>query len=441
MPTSAATAASSTVRPAATARFDQPGVSTARLRLEWHVSSRARRLVAVTVAALVAAVLTGEPGLIALAAVPLLLLAEGRGPRPREVEVTVRLSAVRVYEGEQLAADVTVAGQDDLPIEVVLHLHPGGSRVAGADRAATPDARLLFELPRWGRGRPGFVEIVLHDRAHVLRCRHFVSLPEVSCYPLPTAHRQARAMGRLANRAGDHPARTTGEGSEFSGVREFVPGERQRSINWPATTRRGRLQVNTFAPERSQDVVLVVDATSDLGDIGSSTLDHSLRGALGVARTYLDARDRVGLVMFGAGLVWLTPGLGERQFWRLLEAVLSGRAGWSSGNELRRVPRPALPPGAAVIVFSPLLSPRLLEAVRDLRERGFPVVVVDMLEGTFRRPRNHLDRVVEQLWRMERQALRFSLRELGIAVVAWDGAPPLVLPAFPRSRRPAGVGR
>jgi uncharacterized protein (DUF58 family) len=44
-------------------------------------------------------------------------------------------------------------------------------------------------------------------------------------------------------------------------VREYVPGDRQRSINWPASTRRGRLQVNTFAAERSQDVVLLVDAT------------------------------------------------------------------------------------------------------------------------------------------------------------------------------------
>jgi uncharacterized protein (DUF58 family) len=415
-------------------------VSTARPRLEWRVPLHARRLVAVTITALAAAVITGEPGLVALAAVPLLLLAEGRRAKPKEIEITVRLSAVRVYEGEQLAADVTVEGHRDFPVEIILHLHPGGRPVDGADRAAGATARLRFELQLWGRSRPGFVEVVLHDRAHVFVARQFVTLPEVSCYPMPTAHRQAKAIGRLAHRAGDHPARTTGEGAEFSGVREYVPGDRQRSINWPATTRRGRLQVNTFAPERSQDVVLVVDATSDIGELGSSTLDRSLRGALGIARTYLDARDRVGLVMFGAGLVWLTPGLGERQFWRILESVLDGRAGWSSGNELRRVPRPALPPGAAVVVFSPLLSPRVLEALRDLRERGFPVIVVDPLDAAMDRARTKADRVVQQLWRMERQSLQFSLRELGITVVAWDGEPPLVLPVSPRSRRPGRVG-
>jgi len=94
-------------------------------------------------------------------------------------------------------------------------------------------------------------------------------------------------LRRLPNRLGEHPARTSGEGIEFFGVREYVPGDRQRSINWAASTRRGRLQVNTFAAERSQDVVLLVDPTSDVGQPGSSALDLALRGAGAAARAYL----------------------------------------------------------------------------------------------------------------------------------------------------------
>ena len=75
-------------------------------------------------------------------------------------------------------------------------------------------------------------------------------------------------LSRLPNRLGEHAARVPGEGTEFAGVREYVPGDRQRAINWPASTRLGRLQVNTFAAERSQDIVLVVDATSDVGPPG-----------------------------------------------------------------------------------------------------------------------------------------------------------------------------
>jgi uncharacterized protein (DUF58 family) len=98
-------------------------------------------------------------------------------------------------------------------------------------------------------------------------------------------------LSRLPNRLGEHAARTFGEGIEFAGVREYVPGDRQRSINWPASTRRGRLQVNTFAAERSQDVVLLVDGTSDVGEPGSSALDLALR-VLAVG---------AGLLALGAG--------------------------------------------------------------------------------------------------------------------------------------------
>jgi hypothetical protein len=46
-----------------------------------------------------------------------------------------------------------------------------------------------------------------------------------------------------------------------------------------------------------------------------------------------------------------------------------------------------------------------------------------------------------RIWRMEQQAIRFSLRELGIAVVPWDGVAPLDLPLAPYTRRPLVVHR
>jgi uncharacterized protein (DUF58 family) len=194
------------------------------------------------------------------------------------------------------------------------------------------------------------------------------------------------------------------------------------------------LQVNTFAAERSQDVVILVDATSELGKPGSTTLDHAVRGALGVARTYLGAHDRVGIIFFGEQLTWLPPGLGQRQFFRVMGVALAGRAGWSSGLEISRLPRVALPPGAAVVAFSPLLDVRFVETLRDLRQRNFAVAVVDVLNVEPRRARNGVDRLAERIWRLERQALKFSLGELEIAVVHWDGQEVLSLPAQRQAR-------
>jgi uncharacterized protein (DUF58 family) len=417
-----------------------------RLELDWTVSRHARRLFDLALAGLALAVVTRRPELVAVAAPALVLLFVWRGPRPGAIEVSVRPSATRAYEGEQIAFEVTVSGQGGHAVELLLHPTDGAQAVRGADRAATGGdgavrATLALELARWGRRRPGSLEVSLWDRARMFECHTFVLLAEVDCYPLPARHNAAVVRGRLANRVGDHVSRSSGDGSEFAGVREYVAGDRQRSINWAATTRRGRLQVNTFAAERSQDVVLLVDATSDIGELGSTSVDHSLRGALGVARTYLDARDRVGLVFFGARMRWLAPGMGERQFFRLLDATVVGRAGWSSGNDITRLPRAALPPGAAVIAFSPLLDARFVETLRDLRQRSFAVLVVEVLPTGTGRARRGLDRLAERIWQMERQAIRFSLGELGVTVVRWDGADVLALPVDRRARQGAGRRR
>ncbi len=410
-------------------------------RLDWRISRHARRLSLLALAGLALAVVTKRPEFVAVAAPALVLLGTWRGTKPDVVQVGVRLSAARVYEGEQVAVEVVVTGLGDNPLEMVLLPSDGIEVVNGHDRAATSPATLSLAVSRWGRYWPGFVEVVAWDRCRLFEAYTFVPLPELDCYPLPAQHRKAVVLGPLASRAGDHPARTPGEGMEFAGVRQYVPGDRQRSINWAATTRRGRLQVNTFAAERSEDLVLIVDATSDVGEPGSTTVDHALRGALGVARTYLDARDRVGMVFFGERMRWLAPGMGDRQFFRLLDAIMAGRAGWSSGNDITRLPRVALPPGAAVIAFSPLLDPKFVETLRDLRQRGFSVIVVDVLNATPKATRDRLDRLAERIWRLERQALMFSIRELGITVVVWDGQGELALPLQRRRRQPAGARR
>ena len=140
-------------------------------------------------------------------------------------------------------------------------------------------SRLPFLVNRWGRRRVGTAEIVLRDRWRLAEGRAQVGLPSLECYPRPATQRTRVVLSRLPQRLGEHSARAPGEGAEFAGVREYVPGDRQRSINWPATTRRGRLQVNTFQAERSQDVVILVDTAWDGDDAERHVVDIALRGA------------------------------------------------------------------------------------------------------------------------------------------------------------------
>ncbi len=416
-----------------------PGPATA-LALSWSISPHARRLLTLAVAALAIAVGTGRPEFAGLAAPALLLLAAGRRGRPAEVQVSAGLTASRLVEGERATVTLAVRGADGYTVHLVLRpAHaivplpgPGGQRPG---HAAGPDGRLPFTVRRWGRRRTGSAEIILRDRWRLAEGRAVLGLPALDCYPRPSVQQTRVVLSRLPQRLGEHTARAAGEGAEFGGVREYVPGDRQRSINWPATTRRGRLQVNTFQAERSQDVIILVNAAWDEGEPGDTVVDRALRGAAGAARAYLAARDRVGFISYRSQARWLVPGLGQRQYYRIAEAMLTVDREYSYDTGFARLPRAALPPGALILVFSPLADPRLVETLRDLRQRGFAVLIVDVLASEPWLGRGRSARLAHRLWRLEHQAIRFSLRELGVLVVEWDGEQSLDLPLAPFTRR------
>jgi uncharacterized protein (DUF58 family) len=414
------------------------------LKLRWRSSRHARRLLTLGLGGLFIAALARRPEFAGVAAPALLLLVAGRVQgRPRRVTLRAALSSRRAFEGERVAVDVAVhisgrlSGEGAGGCSVHWRLHPGGEiGPVGATAADGPRARFVITPERWGRRQVGTLDVTLRDRWRLTEGHATMALPRLDCYPAPAQQRTRVVLRRLPNRLGEHPARVSGEGIEFFGVREYVPGDRQRSINWPASTRRGRLQVNTFAAERSQDVVLLVDATSDVGEPGSSALDLALRGAAAAARAYTDARDRVGVITYQwGGVSWLVPGLGRRQVYRIINSMLASDAAWARGASFARLPRAALPPGALVVVFSPLLDQRFVETLRDMRERGFTILVVDVLTAEPPVRRRSTDRMASRIWRMEQEAIRFSLRELGVPVVHWDGEESLDLPLAGYSRR------
>jgi uncharacterized protein (DUF58 family) len=404
----------------------------------WRVSAHALRLTTLALAALIIAVITRRPEFAGVAAPAVLLLAARRPERPARIGLSVRPSARTVVEGEEAGLAVAVTGHGDHSADLLVYPRfaiepgPGGSPQAGRGSG------LPFRVSRAGRRSLGTLEITLWDRWRLTEGRAMVELPVIDCYPRPARQDTTVVLSRLPSRLGEHASRSPGEGTEFTGVREFVPGDRQRRINWPATTRRGRLQLNTFAAERTQNVVIIADTTSDVGEPGSTPVDLALRGAAATARAYLAARDRVGFVSYRRDLHWIAPGLGQRHYYRIMDLMLAARvirAGLPPGAELTRLPRAALPPGSLIIVFSPLLDRRLVETVRDLRERGFSLLVIDVLNAEPPGGSDSLSHLARRIWRMEQQAIRFSLRELGIPLVGWDGEQSLDESLAPYTRR------
>lgn len=405
--------------------------------LRWRPTAHARRLATLGLLALGPGVVIGKP-LLAVLGLPFLgLLALGLSrPVPTEADAAASLVPARCVEGDDIEIGVVVrAGRPvdlisvGLPLPASIGLAPGSATRAGAAArvaeagSAWLERQVVVRASRWGRISIG--PALLRVRAGGNTREALVALPigQLAVYPQPSAVQTVLAAQRMRNRAGDHASRLLGEGIEFAGIAEYQIGEPQRRINWPATSRRGRLYVTKFAPERAVDLVLLIDALSDVGPAGNSSLDTSVRGALGVAQNYLAHHDRVGVVALGGVLRWLGPDVGVRQHFRIAEQLLAVRLDDSFVDpDLARVPRSALPPGALVVYFSPLLDDRAVEAARDVRERGHPLLVVDVLDAEPALPRRAAGGgLARRLWRLDRIALHHGLRAAGIQVVAWDG--------------------
>jgi len=339
----------------------------------WRLSSLARRLATLALAGLFLAVITRRPEFAGLAAPALLLLVPRPSSRPASVGVTLAAVADQVTESEQATLLARITGYDAGTLR--LRLHPAAWITAGpAACGADGWHRLPFRVRHWGQRPIGTLEVVLHDRWRLAEGRATLGLPAVTCLPRPARLESLVVLSKLPARLGEHAARATGEGTEFAGVREFVPGDRQRRINWPATTRRGTLQLNTFAAERAQVTVILLDVSTDVGAAGESTADLAVRAAAGAAAAYLAARDRVGLISFGRQVRWISPAPGRRQADRIMHMITFDSGDGEPLTSVSRLPNAALPPGALIIDFSSIRPDVTVELAGQAAHRGFRLI-------------------------------------------------------------------
>jgi uncharacterized protein (DUF58 family) len=414
----------------------------------WRAAPRLRRLATVSLLAVLAAVVTGRAELLLLAAPALTVLATSRfRAGPASVEVSAATSASRCFEGEDVEVSVSLRSPQILD-EIVFDLQPAGTMTLLSGPAAQvvvhdgqAAARWVLRPGTWGRRAPGLV-LVRCRSGGVWQADLELATPALEVFPHPPPARAWLVPADLRRRIGEHAARTAGGGVEFGGIRDYAPGDRLRDLNWAVSSRRGRLHTNQRAAEYAADLIVMIDGFSEVGPHGGSSIDVSVRGAAAVAGAYLKIGDRVGAVALGGMLRWLSPGASNRQFYRIAEMLFDVRGDSVVTPDLDRIPRTALPPRALVILFSPLLDQRAIRAITDLRERGFTLVVVDVLrhEPPVAR-RSEFSAVAVRLWRLDRAALHTSLAGLGVPVVRWSSDDGLDAALAPLHRVMVPAGR
>ncbi len=116
-----------------------------------------------------------------------------------------------------------------------------------------------------------------------------------------------------------------GQGMEFHEVREYVPGDDIRAIDWNVTARMGHPFIKKYIEERELTVMLVVDisASNQFGSTPQLKKDLAAELAAVLAFSAIQNNDRVGLILFTDDVEhYIPPRKGVSHVLRVIRDVL-----------------------------------------------------------------------------------------------------------------------
>ena len=312
----------------------------------------------------VAVAVVGEPAVLAAVALLVAVVVDARSVR-RAPAVERRLPSL-LSRGVPAELELAVRAPGAATVRIRQGVPPGLALVPREG-----DGRLDATLVGRRRGRH-LLPAVGTRSVGPLRLASWNHRPgastEVSVYPdLAAARRLALSVRRGQFRDQGISARgPLGLGTEFELVRDYLPDDDVRQVNWRATARLGRPMSNQYRVEQDRDLVLLVDA----GRLAAAALPADRDDAERPPGTVLDA-----MLDALAAVALVADAVGDR----------------CGAIAFDREVRAALPPrragGGVVVRALHDLEPRLLDsdyeaAFRRVEgsKRAFVLIFCDMLE-------------------------------------------------------------
>lgn len=122
--------------------------------------------------------------------------------------------------------------------------------------------------------------------------------------------RSGFAVRRRLRTPGMRRNRQWGEGREFESLRDYVQGDDPRTIDWKASAKRRRFVVRNYEAERSQNIVLAIDAGRHMRERLSPVrerIDYALGACMMLASRAQNFGDRIGVLVFDERIRHVSP--------------------------------------------------------------------------------------------------------------------------------------
>lgn len=126
--------------------------------------------------------------------------------------------------------------------------------------------------------------------------------------------------------SGEYSSAFRGHGMEFEKVREYIPGDEVRLIDWNVTARMNAPYIKEYREERELTLILLVDVSRSLEFGTTGRLKREVALELAAVLSFLATKnnDKVGLIFFSDHVEgWIPPKKGKGHIWRMIKELLT----------------------------------------------------------------------------------------------------------------------
>jgi uncharacterized protein (DUF58 family) len=414
-------------------------------------TKKQHNLIIIFIFLLVVGLLFGNTILIAMAAVPFLVVLFG---------LIVSAPAKIIVETEEIPPKLQLGREFDLVRRVIV---PQGYGIV----------KLYQELPQefelisgnnlrmlWKRRKPVRIDMICR-----LRCskrgnyiipqlewfaRHPLYLsansgkegntPAISVWPHLLKHRQVRRLKDLA--LSPFPladvSKTGVAGTDFREIRSYVSGDPVKTINWKATAHRVNPAsiwplVNEYEREGRKSVLIFLD-TSESVEIGSTienVLEYSIEAASNLLYYFIDRGYRVGMSVSGEPGREFYPDSGRQVLTRIIPQLVHLKAGGEPARLLNSIDNFRNyvlnhKPLSVVVTTLDTRSVDVLEKFFDKlrsyysRRRQPPIVLVNVIGRDLIPQPEEYESNLSTLMQLQSRSGLYKLRKTGVTVLEWN---------------------
>lgn len=352
-----------------------------------------------------------------------------------KLDMVRTLSADNLYKGDDLYVELAITNNsfrrtqqleifDNVPHEMKLRSGLNYMRV-NLGPGETTRIRYVLRCPLRGHYSFGPVSVRFRNSFNLFSHEMYIDHRSgIIVFPQVRDVEEAMIRSKTPKMyTGATTLRTPGPGTEFFSLREYVPGDPFKIINWKAYARTGQLMVNEKCRDAVTDVFIILDSRdiSRIGTVLKNPLEMGTIAAASLASYFLKRRDAIALAVFDDKLSYLPADTGDKQYFKILSS-LAGVA--PKGNMPLQAVTNALAPrfsrGSPVFIISSLEGDGTVpHAVRDLAGRGHEVVVLTPSSIDYERLVSRIPRMSYEVMKLERQNRLTALAGFGARVIDW----------------------